>query len=51
MVAVMDVGGVSNCTLGDVKAVQHLTEVFTVLDSVPCIDTAPLIPIHQRIPF
>lgn len=28
MVAVMDVGGVSNCTLGDVKAVQHLTEVF-----------------------
>lgn len=37
MVAVMDVGGVSNCTLGDVKAVQHLTEVFLLCWTLFCV--------------
>lgn len=51
MVSVMDVGGVSNFTLGDVKAIQHLTELFHFLDSVHCTDASPLIPINLRISF
>lgn len=51
MVSVMDVGGVSDVTLGDVKAIQHLTELLLVLDSVLCTDASLLIPINLRISF
>lgn len=36
VVSVTDIGGVGNFTLGDVKAIQHLTKLFPVLDCVLC---------------
>lgn len=49
--SVMDGGSVSNFTLGDVKAIQPLSAILSVLDSVLYTAASPLSLINLRISF